>query len=271
MYDWIETLQTCPKAEPKRYPAADPEAVALFDQAAKDDKAIPKLTPQEDIVKRYQQAADKGYWLAMHNLAMSYYLGDGIAEDHALALYWFQQIEKLGIPEGYTDVSLVYQEGIGVDANPEKAAQYMIKAAQLGDRDAQFYLGQTLYNQQREIKIYGSYGVKLWQCAAEQGHKQAPFHLALHFKANEQLNLAYRYYLQGAKAGDDSCLRTLADAYSQHNPKHPTFNLQMDKQRAACLRELSKKVAPDGPSRDLTFPNLDELCPGTVPQPNEMK
>lgn len=263
-------MTTCPKANPNLYPSADPEAVALFDEAAKDDKAIPKFTPQEDIVKRYQQAADKGYWLAMHNLAMSYYLGDGIAEDHAKALYWFQQIEKLGIPEGYTDMSLVYQEGIGVEANPEKAAQYMIKAAQLGDRDAQFYLGQTLYNQQREIKIYGSYGVKLWQCAAEQGHKKAHFHLAVDYEVTHQLGLAYRYYLLGAKAGDDSCLRALSDAYA-HTPKYPTFNLEKDLQRAICLEALSKKVASDGPNRDLTFPDLDTLCPGTVPQPNEMK
>jgi len=266
MYHWIETLQTCSKADPKLYPAVDPEAVALFDQAAKDDKAIPKFTPQEDIVKRYQQAADKGYWLAMHNLAMSYYQGDGIEEDEEKALYWFKEIEKLGISEGYTNMALVYRKGIGVPVDLDKYREYLIKAARAGDADSQFYLGHDLYEMQRQNKIYQSYALKMWQCAADQGHKQAHFFLAIHYE-DDNPSTAYRYYLRGAKAGDGGCLRALANAYG-HEDKEPTFNLQQDNARSVCLINLNEKVR-DNP--DLTFPNLDELCPGTVPQPNEMK
>ncbi|MFZ4699109.1 MAG: tetratricopeptide repeat protein [Candidatus Methylumidiphilus sp.] len=266
-YVWIEDMTTCPKAEPNIYPAADPEAVALFDQAAKDDKAIPKFTSQENIVKRYQQAADKGYWLAMHNLAMSYYQGDGIEEDEEKALYWFKEIEKLGISEGYTNMALVYRKGIGVPVDLDKYREYLIKAARAGDADSQFYLGHDLYAMQRQNKIYQIYALKIWQCASDQGHKQAHFFLAMHYKNTNQPSLAYRYYLKGAKVGDADCLMTLAYAYG-HEDKEPTFNLQQDDARSVCLINLNEKVR-DNP--DLTFPNLDELCPGTVPQPNAMK
>lgn len=267
MYNWIETLSTCPKADKSHYQKSNPDALALFKKAAKADSTNPKTMPQEEIVKLYQKSANLGYWLAMHNLAMSYYQGDGIEENPKKALYWFREIEKLNIPESYTNMALVYRKGIGVPVDLDKYREYLIKAAQAGDADSQFYLGHDLYALQRQNKIYQSYALKIWQCAAEQGHKQAHFFLASHYRNTNQLSMAYRYYLSGAKAGDGDCLMTLAYAYG-HEDKEPTFNLQQDDARSICLINLNEKVR-DNP--DLTFPNLDELCPGTVPQPNEMK
>ena len=243
-------------------PKQNPNAVALFNKTVEADKTL----PQEEIVKLYQQAAKLGHWQAMHNLAISYYEGDGIEEDEEKALYWFKEIEKLDSPEGYADMALVYRKGIGVEIDDEKSNAYMIKAAQAGDADSLFYLGHDLYGLQQENKSYQAYALKLWQCAAEQGHKQAHFFLAIHY-VDDAPNIAYRYYLKGAKAGDGGCLRALSDAYA-HAPKYPTFNLQLDVMHARCLYELNKKLRTNP---DLTFPNLDELCPGTVPQPNEMK
>ena len=143
----------------------------------------------------------------------------------------------------------------------------MIKAAQAGDLDSLFYLGHDLYGLQQSNRLYQGYAIKLLQCAAEQGHKQAHFFLAIHYEAEGQLTAAHRYYLRGAKTGDGACLRALSYAYG-HLGNEPTFNLQKDEVRSACLYKLNERLRIDP---DLTFPNLDELCPGTVPQPNEMK
>lgn len=267
MYQWIETMQSCPKPAQNHYPKPDKEALSLYSQAIEARKARPQTLKPEQMIALIQQSAAKGYWPAMHNLAVSYYEGFGIEENQEKALYWFKEIEKLGIPEGYTDMMMVYDKGIGVPADPEKSREYMIKAAKAGDADAQFYLGVDLYDHQKQNSTFEGYGLKLLQCAAEQGHKQANFHLALHYDITKQFATAYRFYLLGAKAGDGSCLSALSDAYA-HTPKYPTFNLQQDIERAQCLFELGRK-ADDNP--DITFPNLDELCPGTVPQPNEMK
>jgi len=93
------------------------------------------------------------------------------------------------------------------------------------------------------------------------------FFLATHYESNDQFREAYRYYVLGAKAGSSNCLLSLSDAYG-HLAQSPTFNLIRDDVRAQCLYELNKKLRTNP---DLTFPNLDELCPGSVPQPNEMK
>ncbi|MFZ4699110.1 MAG: tetratricopeptide repeat protein, partial [Candidatus Methylumidiphilus sp.] len=153
-YVWIEDMTTCPRVDKNHYPQLNPDAVALFKKATEADKAIPKTLPQEEIVKLYQQAAQLGHWQAMHNLAISYYQGDGIEEDEEKALYWFKEIEKLGIPEGYADMALVYRKGIGVAIDDEKSNAYMIKAAQAGDADSLFYLGHDLYGLQQENKSY---------------------------------------------------------------------------------------------------------------------
>jgi len=266
-YHWIETMITCPKADKNHYPKLNANVIALFNKTVEADKAIPKTMPQEQIVKLYQQAANLGHWLAMHNLAVSYYQGNGIEESEEQALYWFKEIEKLDIHEGYADMALVYRKGIGVAIDPEKSRDYMMKAAQMGDADSQFYLGHDLYDEQQQNRLYQGYALKLWQCAAEQGHKQAHFFLAIHYKVVDQLPTAFRYYLSGAKAGDGACLRALSYAYG-HLGNEPTFNLQKDEVRSACLYKLNERLRNDP---DLTFPNLDELCPGTVPQPNEMK
>ena len=120
-YHWIETMITCPKADKNHYPKLNANVIALFNKTVEADKAIPKTMPQEQIVKLYQQAANLGHWLAMHNLAVSYYQGNGIEESEEQALHWFKEIEKLDIHEGYADMALVYRKGIGVAIDPEKS------------------------------------------------------------------------------------------------------------------------------------------------------
>ena len=86
-YVWIEDMTTCPKAVKNRYPQLNPDAVAVFKKVTDADKAIPKTLPQTEIIKLYQQSAEQGYWLAMHNLAISYYQGDVVEDNPEKALY----------------------------------------------------------------------------------------------------------------------------------------------------------------------------------------
>ncbi len=147
MFEWIETMQQCPRLDEideSRYPQLDPAAEALFQKAYAADDVVPRAISQQEVVKLYNQAARMGHWVAMNNLAVSYYRGYGIEEDDSKALYWYRQIEAFGIPEGYTNMALVYRKGIGVEKDTDKALAYMDKAAQLGEPDAQFMVGKYL-------------------------------------------------------------------------------------------------------------------------------
>ncbi|NOZ52304.1 MAG: sel1 repeat family protein [Gammaproteobacteria bacterium] len=218
MFDWINTMTTCPTLSSMQYPKLDPKLQAQYDQAVTLSRAD-GIVDQTHIAALYKEAAEKGHWPSMHNLAVHYYEGNGIEESDEKALYWWRQIETLDIPDGYTHMALVYRKGIGVEKNPDKALEYMSKAAQLGDPDAQFMLGKYLYHPlRRKPDAY-----KMLACAVEQDHRDAALELAAHYEVDEDFEKSYHFYRKGAMLGSDSCLNALSNAYA-HQPKYPTIS-----------------------------------------------
>jgi len=251
-------MSICPKLSSTQYPKLDPKLQAQYEQAVSLSRAD-GIVDQAHIAALYKDAAEKGHWPSMHNLAVRYYQGNGIEESDEKSLYWYRQIEAFDIPDGYTNMALVYRKGIGVAKDPDKALEYISKAAQLGDPDAQFMLGKYLYHPlKRKADAY-----KMLTCAVEQDHREAAFELALHYKVDEDFEKAYQFYRKGAMLGSKSCISALADAYA-HQPKYATFGLNEDQDRALCLYQLTKELRKNP---DLTFPDLDVRCPVNVPQP----
>jgi len=258
MFDWINTMTTCPMLSSALYPKLDPKLQALYDKSLSLSRAD-GIVDQVAVTALYKEAAEKGHWPSMHNLAVRYYQGNGIEESDEKALYWYRQIEALDIPDGYTNMALVYRKGIGVPKDPDKALEYMSKAAQLGDPDAQFMLGKYLYHPlKRKAEAY-----KLLACAVKQNHRDAALELAAHYEVDEDSEKSYYFYRKGAMLGSDSCLNALSDAYA-HTPKYPTFGLNKDLDRAICLENLVDELENNP---ELTFPDLDTRCPANVPQP----
>ena len=258
LFTWVTTMTTCPTLSKDQYLVLDPELQALYDQAVALSRAD-GIVDQAAIAALYKAAAEKGHWPSMHNLAVHYYEGNGIEESEEKALYWWRQIEALDIPDGYTHMARVYRLGIGVKPDTGKALEYMGKAARLGDPDAQFMVGKYLYDPlKRKPDAY-----KMLACAVEQGHREAAFELALHYKVDEDFEKAYQLYRKGAMLGSKSCINALRRAYA-HQPKHQTFGLNKDIDRAICLRKLVKELRENP---DLTFPDLDTRCPANVEQP----
>ncbi len=253
--DWLNASFVCTPFT--RYPKAEPEAIALYDKALALSRGEPPID-QVNITALYEQAAERGYWAAMHNTAIRYYQGNGVMEDEQRALYWFKALEKLAIPEAYYGMFLVHYKGIGVKKDRNKALEYVHKGAQLGDPDALVSVAKSLYPEGKFQQAY----IAL-ECAVQQGHKQAAWELASNYETDKDYDKAYHAYRNGAKLGCGSCVRALAYAYAHQN-KYPTFGLNKDEPRASCLFKLAKTLR-DKP--ELRFPDLDERCPATVAQP----
>lgn len=257
-------LKPCPQPDPNRYPAENPAAAALYEKAVTAARTVPEKLPPEGVTALYQQAAEKGHWGAMYNLAVRHHQGNGTPENNAKALYWFQQLEKLGIPEGFEGMANVYERGIGVPIDRDKARSYQLKAVQAGSADAMYSLGHYIMNNYRTDPDFAKFDVQLWECAAAQGHRKAHWWLALSYNVDEQNHLAYRWLRRGAKAGEGSCIRALSDGYDRWKT-WAQLNLMEDKERAKCLFNLAELLRSNP---DLTFPDLDERCPPNVAQPN---
>lgn len=81
----------------------------------------------------YRIAAERGLDWGMYNYATLLALGEGVAEDKAAALGWFQKAAKLGNAKAINFVGSFHEDGWVVPRNLARAARCYARAAQGGD------------------------------------------------------------------------------------------------------------------------------------------
>lgn len=171
MYSWVRNIQQCPKEADYSPKQLNEESKALFKQARVLEKDN-AYKHSKEIKKLYEQSAKLGNPFAMNNLVNIYYYGEGVEIDTKQALYWSQEINKLGIPMGDYAMAQVYELGIGVPVEHAKSYNLYNKAAQRGNPEAQFIIGNILISQFRNFKdAYHIWGVRL-----AKGIKPLHFH-----------------------------------------------------------------------------------------------
>lgn len=67
--------------------------------------------------------------------------GLGVPQDYGQALKYFKQSAAKQNPLGLYGLGYLYLSGKGVEQNHQTALKHFQAAAELGDRDAHFYLG----------------------------------------------------------------------------------------------------------------------------------
>lgn len=83
-----------------------------------------------------------------------------IARDMQIAFGWYQKAAEHGIADAVYELSLCYEEGEGTAPFPEKAQELLEKAAELGHMEAQFRLAMQFYEGHTvvcDIKIEKNY------------------------------------------------------------------------------------------------------------------
>jgi TPR repeat protein len=81
----------------------------------------------------YRIAAERGLDWGMYNYATLLALGDGVAEDKAAALDWFDKAAKLGNAKAINFVGSFHEDGWVVPRDMKKAARLYARAAEGGD------------------------------------------------------------------------------------------------------------------------------------------
>ncbi|CAB5379990.1 unnamed protein product [Rhizophagus irregularis] len=77
----------------------------------------------------------------MNNLAIYYKNGEGTEENLEKAFYWYQKAAENGDKEAQFNLGVCYEEGIGIEKDEVKASYWYQKAAQQGFSNAQYRLG----------------------------------------------------------------------------------------------------------------------------------
>jgi len=98
----------------------------------------------QEAQKIWQGLADKGHTTAMINLANMFQQGQGVTEDQRHALTYVEKAAELGDKRAQYKLGMAYESGIILKRNIEQAAYWLKKSAENGSPDGQFSYGVLL-------------------------------------------------------------------------------------------------------------------------------
>jgi TPR repeat protein len=98
--------------------------------------------------------------------------------DYEEALRRWQALAARGNTTAMINLANMYQQGQGLEPDPDAAFQWMMRAATAGDRVAQLHVGQA-YEDGRAVPRDLAAAERWFQAAAEQGEVEAQFRLGV--------------------------------------------------------------------------------------------
>ncbi|MDR5751376.1 sel1 repeat family protein [Caballeronia sp. LZ024] len=238
-------------------PSLDPTANELFTYARYLDRQDgPKN--YDEITRYYRIAAAYGHYKANNNLQGLLENGvasspDAPSEAVGLAI----QLIKADIPWGYYDMGHYLETGYGVEQDADKARQYFRQAADLGDPDAQYYVGDLLSPRDRAPDI----SRQMMKCATDQGLGKAASYLGIDLKTDKLYAEAVRAFQRGVEAGDAESASFLENGFNTQ-PSDPLnyMALPADPERARRYKLIGKFIGSNE-GRNPTVSDIDQIVP----------
>lgn len=168
------------------------------------------------------KAADQEYIPAYAALAHSYLEGNICKQSNKLFVEWGSRY-LLSAPYSHntTDpimngfakqIGYIYMKGDGVDQDFMQAMNWLITPADVGDEEAQYWLGLVFYKEAWEYSSY-SEAFRWFARSAEKGYMDAQRALGLCYLLGEgvaaDMNAAKYWFTKAAEQGDEHALLAL--------------------------------------------------------------
>lgn len=225
------------------------------------------------IVRLRSLAAERGHWKAMLNLASMYLEAREPTKGVEDAVLLVEKAMRQGIPAAYDRMGTYYMNGTGVGQDTTRAFAFWQKAAEMGNPQAQTFLGAKL-----DATWDSSNGThwanqpvakQMLECAFSQGYGPAAYHLSFALagvrtaagsgnRTREESNHILWVLHQGVKFGCLNCGSKLTIEFG--DPFHLADMLapHIDKARSERYGILRDAIDFDP---DIRFPNLDKVVP----------
>ncbi|WP_407056611.1 SEL1-like repeat protein [Burkholderia seminalis] len=244
--------------EADHLPPLDSEADKLFQYARYLEK---RDGPKDfnDVARYYRIAAAFGHYKANHNLQILVSSGMASSPDpEKESVDLAEQLIKAGVPSGYYDIGHYLLNGYGVQKDDDAARRYIRKAADLGNADAQYYVGNLLDPADAAPDI----ALKMFQCAADQGHAEAANYLGVSFQTDKRFDEAARAFQTSVTAGSSQSALLLEEAFDVSGGKDPLTNLGVHADAERSRRyELIGKFLRANDGRNPKVPDIDKVVP----------
>jgi TPR repeat protein len=200
-------------------------------------------------------------------LGVLYEHGNGVARDYAKAAGLFSKAVSTGYAPAYARLGSLYMRGLGVRPDMQMAFNLFDQGARMGDPRSQLRLGELAFNGfvgpqggflgRRPSSPNYEMALQLFSQAAAQGDMAAAFRVAqMHehqLGVARDKNKAAVYYLQAARAGDQSAQLALGRLSEKLGPRGPLYSYawysiaisQGNEMARDYLDALRAKMTPD--------------------------
>lgn len=247
--------------EKDRIPPRDPEADQLYAHARwlkKNNllKEDPSVYPKIERLIRIATA----YGHDNANLELRQMIGKGqaVSDDPVKeTLDLTEDLIKRGIPGGYYDMGRYLERGYGLKKDHDLARKYYRKAADLGNPEAQYAVGEMLAPIDNAPEI----ARQMRKCAGEQGHGKAASALGINLQDNGHYPEAITAFQLAAKGGDSSGASFLSEGFKAPPPGDLNYlRLQKDEDRARRYEAIWSFLA-DYSYLNPKVPEIDRIVP----------
>ncbi|MCE9838286.1 sel1 repeat family protein [Proteus terrae] len=250
-------------------PPVDPEADHWFKQARKLEKVNQYQRDYAQIGELYRKAADRNHPKAMLNLGnlISYgkvapLAGKGPAQE---AWDIARKMATLNISYGYYQMGHYLDTGYGVDRDRTRALAYFRQAADLGNPEAQYVIGDIFISQRIGDNDNPTYrpdiGKKMLDCSANQGNGEAAYRLANYlWNVEEDTSGTLKYYQLSTKNGYRSAASTFEGAFKPNVKENSYYYLPVkpDPERSLRYESIKLEIRNNPEAR---FPDIDKIVP----------
>lgn len=153
--------------------ATEPEPQPVWPAGPAGDAAKAWAGGDEKTAREiWEKMAADGDAQAMNNLGVVYDQGLGVEPDPGRAAHWFAQSANAGNPSGMSNYGRMLEQGRGMPANAAEAARWFDQAARKGQAEAQYNLG-LLYENGRGVDRDETAAAAWYSRAASQNQKDA--------------------------------------------------------------------------------------------------
>ncbi|UEP31978.1 MULTISPECIES: sel1 repeat family protein [unclassified Burkholderia] len=239
-------------------PPLDPEADGLFRYARYLEKKEGSKD-FNDIARYYRIAAAHGHYKANQNLQSL--LSEGLADSpdpRSEVVDLAMLLVKQDIPSGYYSVGHYLEIGYGLKQDSESALRYFRKAADLGNPEAQYYVGDKLLPNDNAPDI----ARQMLACAADQGFGQAASLLGVDRMEDAIYAEAIKTFQKGAAAGDSQSASFLEKGFRGPPESNKLYYLGLENDPERSRRyELIGEFIDRNDGRNPKVPDIDKIVP----------
>jgi TPR repeat protein len=221
----------------------------------------------DEIARYYRIAAAHDHYKSATNLQFLLSTGQSRSPDASkevidLAEYYVAQ----GIPGAYYDMAHYLELGYGVKQDIAASRAYFRRAADLGNPEAQYYIGRLLSYVPNTANII----LAMYKCAMEQGNRLAARDYSSYSQDSGLYQEALHGYQAATRNGDDLSAYSLANAF-KGPPASNELNylaLQQDDERVVRYNKISDFLTRHE-HLGAKMPDLDDIVPlppATLPE-----